>query len=61
MNNAIDFNEEEQIKKDIERARRNVNNSQSETKPSRQKGEVFEEEDEPITKLSTTLTLSLFL
>ncbi|SHI82925.1 signal peptidase I [Pseudobutyrivibrio xylanivorans DSM 14809] len=50
MNNAIDFNEEEQIKKDIERARRNVNNSPSETKPSRTKGEVFEEEEEPITK-----------
>ena len=50
MNNVIDFSEEEQIKKDIERARRNVNNSPSETKPTRNKGEVFEEEEEPITK-----------
>ena len=52
--NIIDFNEEEQIKKDIERARASVNEMPSATikgkvKSSKDNGEVFEEEEEKIT------------
>ena len=48
MNNIIDFNEEEQIKKDIEKARRNVNNTPSRTRASQ--APVEDEEEEKITK-----------
>ena len=52
--NIIDFNEEEQIKKDIERARASVNEMPSATikgkvKSSKDNGEVFEEEEEKLT------------
>lgn len=49
MNNIIDFNEEEQIKKDIENARRNVNNSPSQARPNRAKDQE-EDGEEKITK-----------
>ena len=52
--NIIDFNEEEQIKKDIERARVSVDERPSATikgksKSSKNNGEVFEEEEEKLT------------
>ncbi|SDB10391.1 signal peptidase I [Pseudobutyrivibrio sp. YE44] len=53
MMNVIDFNDEEQIKKDIEKARQRVNDSPSKSKDNektraKENGEVFEE-DEPLT------------
>ncbi len=52
--NVIDFKDEEQIKKEIERARMHVDESSSKEQSkkkteSRGKGEVFEEEEEPLT------------
>ncbi len=54
--NVVDFNDEEQIKKDIERARSNVDKKASakrkDVTPSPKEGEVFaeEKEEEPLTK-----------
>ena len=48
--NIIDFNEEEQIKKDIEAARINVDNSPSVQRPTHRTAEVKNDEEETITK-----------
>ncbi len=47
---VIDFNEEEQIKRDIEKARQNVNEKPAKKKPDPKKAKEEVEEEEPITK-----------
>lgn len=50
---VVDFSEEEEIKREIEKARRHVDEKPSKEKPAKsgkRKGDVFADEDEPLTK-----------